>query len=83
MNSLEHLDLELFLIEDGEIKSHLYNLRINDNFFNIFNNIDWLSKELGHTSLASSYGLRWPFNCTAPLFTQISNVNISGSSYQE
>ncbi|MBT7608248.1 MAG: hypothetical protein HN576_00735 [Bacteriovoracaceae bacterium] len=72
-----------FLIENGEVKSHLHNLRINDNFFNIFNNIDWLSKNLGHTCLASSYGLRWPFSCTSPLYSKIDGVNISGTSFQE
>jgi predicted Zn-dependent protease len=72
-----------FLIEDCKIKNHLYNLRINDSYFNIFNNIEWLSKELAHTSQSSSYGLRWPLACTSPRFTFIKNVNISASSFQK
>lgn len=72
-----------FLIENGEVKSHLYNLRLNDDFFNLFNNIEWLSKELGHCSVSSSYGLRWPFAVTAPKFVQINGVNITATSSQD
>ncbi|EQC49299.1 TldD/PmbA family protein [Bacteriovorax sp. BSW11_IV] len=68
------------LIEDGQIKGHLYNLRLNDSYFNIFNNIEWFSKELTHVNTATTYGHRMSSSITCPKFTKVHNVQITGTA---
>jgi len=69
-----------FLIEGGEIKSHLYNLRINDSYHNIFNQIEWLSKKIAHVNTSDTYGMRSASSIACPQFVKVNNVKITGSS---
>lgn len=69
-----------FLLEDGKLKSHIHNLRINDSFHNIFNQIEWLSSKLEHVNLSNTYGLRLANSLTCPRYVKVTGVNISGSS---
>ena len=69
-----------FLLEDGQIKNHIYNLRINDSFHHIFNQIEWLSSKLEHVNLSNTYGLRLASSLTCPRYVKVRGVNISGSS---
>ncbi|MFT6069269.1 MAG: putative Zn-dependent protease [Bacteriovoracaceae bacterium] len=69
-----------FLLEDGKLKNHIYNLRINDSFHHIFNQIEWLSSKLEHVNLSNTYGLRLANSLTCPRYVKVSGVNISGSS---
>lgn len=69
-----------FLFENGELKNHIYNLRINDSFHDIFNNIDWLSSKLEHVNLSNTYGLRLAGALACPRYVRVKGVKISGSS---
>lgn len=71
-----------FLLENGQVTNHLYNLRINDSLHNLFNNIEWLSDELTDVNLSNTYGLRNPLSLTCPKFVKINGVYISGSNKQ-
>lgn len=68
------------LIEDGEVKGHLYNLRLNDTYYNIFNNIKWLSKELTHINTSNTYGHRMSSSIMCPKFALVQNVQITGTT---
>lgn len=68
------------LIEDGQVKGHLYNLRLNDTYYNIFNNIKWLSKELTHINTSNTYGHRMSSSIMCPKFALVQNVQITGTA---
>ncbi|MCP4326770.1 MAG: hypothetical protein GY787_34065 [Alteromonadales bacterium] len=69
-----------FLIEQGEIKAHLYNQRINDSYHNIFNQIEWLSSSLTHVNTSNTYGMRNASSIACPLFVKVNKVKITGSN---
>ncbi|MCE0555669.1 metallopeptidase TldD-related protein [Motilimonas sp. E26] len=69
-----------FLIADGEIKAHLYNQRINDSYHRIFNQIEWLSSQLHHVNMSSTYGMRSASSIACPRFVKVNKVKITGSS---
>jgi predicted Zn-dependent protease len=68
-----------FLIEQGEIKAHLYNQRINDSYYNTFNNIEWLSSTLTHINRSNTFGMRNATSIACPLFVKVNKVKITGS----
>ncbi len=68
------------LIENGKVKSHLYNLRINDNLFNFFSNIEWLGKKLEHSNTSNTYGLRVADEIALPGFMKVNGISITGTS---
>lgn len=69
-----------FLIEDGEIKNHLYNQRINDSFHRIFNNIAWLSEVSKNINTSNTYGMRRASAIRCPKYVKVKAVKITGSS---
>lgn len=69
-----------YLIENGKIINQIHNLRINDNFFNIFNNIEWLSKDLEPIDASHSYEMRLASSISVPKFVKVKGVNITGTS---
>ena len=69
-----------FLIEDGKIKNHLYKLRINEDLFKIFSNIEWLSRQSAFANTSDTYGLRMASAVQLPIYTKVKGVNITGSS---
>ncbi|MFO6423058.1 metallopeptidase TldD-related protein [Motilimonas sp. KMU-193] len=69
-----------YLLADGEIKAHLYNLRINDAYPRLFNNIEWLSAQLSHANISNTYGMRLASSIACPLFVKVNQVPITGSS---
>ena len=71
-----------FLIEQGVIKAHLYNQRINDSYHNTFNNIEWLSSTLTHVNTSDTYGMRNASSIACPLFVKVNKVKITGSNKQ-
>ncbi|PKG37487.1 metallopeptidase TldD-related protein [Psychromonas sp. Urea-02u-13] len=71
-----------FLIEQGAIKAHLYNQRINDSYHNTFNNIEWLSSTLTHINTSNTYGMRNAASIACPLFVKVNKVKITGSNKQ-
>ncbi|TEW43196.1 hypothetical protein E2R67_16095 [Psychromonas sp. RZ5] len=71
-----------FLIEQGEIKAHLYNQRINDSYHNTFNQIEWLSSTLTHINTSDTYGMRNAASIACPQFVKVNNVKITGSNQQ-
>lgn len=68
------------MMENGEVTSHLYNLRINDSLRDMFNNIEWLSERLQHVNTSDTYDMRSSSAITCPKFVQINKVKITGSS---
>ncbi|MCE2572741.1 metallopeptidase TldD-related protein [Motilimonas eburnea] len=68
------------LIEDGQVKAHLYNQRINDSYHRIFNQIEWLSSQLSHVNMSNTYGMRNASSISCPQFVKVNKVNITGSS---
>jgi len=71
-----------FLIEQGEITAHLYNLRINDSYHNTFNQIEWLSSTLTHINTSDTYSMRNAASVACPLFVKVNKVKITGSNKQ-
>ena len=71
-----------FLIDQGKVRAHLYNLRINDSFHNTFNNIEWLSHTLTHVDCSNTYDMRNAQSVACPLFVKVNKVKITGSSHQ-
>lgn len=71
------------LMENGEIKSHLYNLRINDSYHNLFSQIEWLSKKLTHVNTSTTYEMRSASSIACPLFVKVNDVKITGSNAPE
>ena len=69
-----------FLIEDGKIKNHLYKLRINEDLFKVFSNIEWLSRQTAFANTSDTYGLRMASAIQLPIYTKIKGINITGSS---
>jgi len=69
-----------FLIENGKVSHHIYNLRIIDSFHSIFNNIEWLSSKLEQVNFSNTYGLRLAGSVTCPRYARVNRVKISGSS---
>ena len=69
-----------FLIENGEIKSHLYNLRVNEDLFKVFSNIEWLSKEATFANTSDTYGLRMASAIQLPVYTKVKGINITGTN---
>lgn len=72
-----------FLIKDGKIQNHLYNLRINDSYMRIFNNVEWLSKSMAHVNTSNTYDMRMASSIACPRFVKVNAVKISGSSAPE
>lgn len=68
------------LIENGKVKSHLYNLRINETVFNFFGKIEWLSKKLEHSNTSNTYGLRMAESVALPAFMKVCGISITGTS---
>jgi predicted Zn-dependent protease len=68
-----------YLIENGKVQSHLNNVRVNDSFWHIFNNVQWLSREKEHVNLSNSYGQRSPFALTGPKYIRVADVPITAS----
>ncbi len=69
-----------FLVEDGEVTAHYYNLRINDSLRRIFNNVEWLSSATQGVDLSHTYYRRKPSGIITPKFVKVSNVNITATS---
>ena len=69
-----------FLIEDGKITNHLFNLRINDSYMRIFNHVEWLSRSIGHVNTSNTYGMRMAHSVACPQYVKVNGVKISGSS---
>ena len=69
-----------FLIENGKVTKHLYNLRVCDSFHRIFNNVEWLSPTLEQVNISNTYGLRNPAATTCPTYVKVKNVPITDSS---
>ncbi len=69
-----------FLLENGEVKSHLYNLRVNDSLKRIFNNVEWLSSALKQVDLSDTYFLRNPTGVTCPALAKVTGVKITATS---
>ncbi len=69
-----------YLLADGEVKAHLYNLRINDAYPRLFNHIEWLSAQLSHANTSNTYGMRSASSIACPLFVKVNQVPITGSS---
>ena len=66
-----------FLIENGKVTHNLEKVRLLDNFFNLFSNIEWLSSKAVNISATSSYGFRNPYALNVPKFVKIKNVSLS------
>ena len=66
-----------FLIENGRVLNHLVNCRLNDTLFNIFNNIKWFSKRVGHVNLSDTYDERLARSLTCPYYMKVDGVSIS------
>lgn len=69
-----------FLVDKGEIQNHLYNLRINDSYKDLFKQVEWLSDKLTHVNQSDSYGMRMAGSVASPVFVKINGVKITGSS---
>ncbi len=69
-----------FLIENGKIQNHLFNLRINDSYMRIFNNVEWLSNRIAHVNTSNTYGVRMASSIACPNFVKVNNVKITDSS---
>lgn len=69
-----------FFLEDGKIKSHLYNVRILDSLIRMFNNVEWLSSKLDASNISDTYGLRMAQAVSAPRFVKIKDVPIISTS---
>lgn len=69
-----------FFVKGGEIQNHVYNLRINDSFHHIFNNVEWLSDKLAHINTSDTYGMRSASSIACPKFVKVNDVSITGSS---
>jgi predicted Zn-dependent protease len=69
-----------FMMENGEINSHLFNLRINDSFHDIFNQVEWLSERISHVNTSDTYGLRTALSIACPRYVKVNNVKITGTS---
>ncbi len=69
-----------FLIENGKVRAHLHNLRINDSLKRIFNNVEWLSEETQRVDNTTTYFMRNPEGATCPRMMLVKDVNITGSS---
>ena len=68
------------LVEDGKVKNHLFNLRINDSYMRIFNNVEWLSKKMAHVNTSDTYGMRIASSIACPSFVKVNGVKITDSS---
>ncbi len=68
------------LMENGEVKSHLYNLRINDSFHRIFNQVEWLSGRLESVNMSNTYFKRQSSSIACPAFVKVSAVKITGTA---
>ncbi|MBT3584386.1 MAG: hypothetical protein HN509_05750 [Halobacteriovoraceae bacterium] len=71
-----------YLLEKGELQGHLHNIRINDSFLRLFNNIQWISSSTKAVNLSNSYGMRSPYIIHCPEYIRILDVPITGSSAQ-
>ncbi len=68
------------LIENGKVKSHLYNLRLNETVFNFFGKIEWFSKKIEHSNTSNTYGLRMAEAVTLPAFMKVQGIAVTGTS---
>lgn len=66
----------LVLRKDGSVDVP-YNVRMTENFFTVFKNIDWLSSAQTVVNTSSSYGERNPSAVVVPSFTQVNGVHIT------
>lgn len=69
-----------FLLENSKIQSHLFNLRINDSFMRIFNNVEWLSQKMAHVNTSDTYGMRMASSIACPKFVKVNKVKITGTN---
>lgn len=69
-----------YLLEGGVVKSHLYNLRINDSLKRIFHNVEWLSSTLKQVDLSDTYFLRNPTGISCPAMTKVKGLKIIATS---
>ncbi|RLD08340.1 MAG: hypothetical protein DRI44_09935 [Chlamydiae bacterium] len=66
------------LIFDKENKIRVpFNFRLTDNFFNIFNDIEWISNETVAVNTSNSYGMRSPAAAFVPKFIKLKNISIT------
>lgn len=66
-----------FLINQDGMYPVKNNIRITDSFFNLFNNIEWLSKNATNVNVSNTYSMRFPVAIQSPTFTKINNVKIT------
>ena len=66
-----------FLIENGNVKNHFVNFRLNDTLFNVFSNIKWLGRRVGQVNLADTYNERLAKSLTSPCYIKVGGVSIS------
>ncbi len=68
------------LMEGGKVRAHLYNLRINDTLYHVFQNLDWLSGRTTHANISDTYGARMAEAISLPAFAKVKNLTIIGTS---
>lgn len=66
-----------YLIENGKIQDHLYNIRVNDSFHRLFNNVRWLSSQVTSVNLSSTYGMRLASSVSVPEWIEVIDVPIT------
>ncbi|MCP4692350.1 MAG: hypothetical protein GY859_30170 [Desulfobacterales bacterium] len=70
------------LMEGGAVRSHLYNLRINDTLYHVFRNLEWLSERVVHADVSDTYGVRMADAVALPAFVKVKNLKITGTSFK-
>lgn len=66
-----------FMVKNGKVESVLNNVRINDSYFNMFTNVEYLSKNAIDINTGSTYGLRKSSAMKIPAFVKVKGVNIT------
>lgn len=66
-----------YLLDKSKIAHHVYNVRVNDSFIRLFNNVEWLSNESTHINLASTYGMRMASSVSVPNWIMVRDVPIT------
>lgn len=69
-----------FLIADGEVKAHLYNLRLNDSLKRLFNNVDWVGSSARAVDFSTTYDRRSPDGVSCPEYVKFRDVKITATS---
>ncbi|PIP96247.1 MAG: hypothetical protein COW00_20005 [Bdellovibrio sp. CG12_big_fil_rev_8_21_14_0_65_39_13] len=66
-----------YLISEGKVQDHLYNIRVNDSFHHVFNNVHWLSSKITSVNLSSTYGMRLASSVSVPEWIEVKDVPIT------